>query len=167
MAGLPSLLVVRTTTSAAINDSADTAVIFTAATRNTGPASWWSAVTPTNIVMPYAGPYFVSLHLTWDTVVDVVTPSNPSRKALHFANNNSIGSGDFQTGAGVDSLFATTASAYCQVAEIINVTTPGDIWQLVAWHNDADDSGTRTRTLTTRTGEVYAAMVGLVYLGDV
>ncbi len=64
---LPTLVVQRTS-SQTFSASAKTAVSWSTASTNSGPSSWWASGSPTDIVMPYAGPYLVSLVACWDEV---------------------------------------------------------------------------------------------------
>jgi len=66
--GMPCLLLTYTTFSFSVTSGIETAIPWTTVDYNSGPESWWDSGTPSQIVMPWVGPYLFTANVYWDEV---------------------------------------------------------------------------------------------------
>ena len=159
MAGLPTLVLARTTT-LSISDNTHTAVTFDSQVRNTGPSSWWSAGTPTQIVMPYAGPYLMTASATFS---ESGTFNGASQRAIHLNQTTSVSTSNFVCGKGIVPVLNDEGSQYVQLATTFNVASAGDVYLFTVYSKNTDNTSIN---LVTIFGTIYPVYVSFTFLGD-
>lgn len=133
-----SLVLRQTSAQTAIANQTDTAIVWNSAEYNSGPASWWSAGAPTQIVTPWAGPYLFSCQVRFNE-------SATGRRCMHLNRTTTIAAGNFLVG-GCQS-FLTTEQAGSVYSFDTEVNLAAETHLVTVWHNagaalavEADDS---------------------------
>ncbi len=161
--GCPTLFLTKSGTAQSIPNNADTIVQWSAATRNTGPSSWWSSGANTAIVMPWAGCYLVNLDLQW---VGIANTNVTGTRAVHLQRGTAAPTaanfemGDSRSPAGTSS---TNAEPGRQITAtgVIYVPTAGNTFSVVAFQS----SGAAQNLAEIWSGYGQDASASFTYLG--
>lgn len=152
---VPALLLQRTTTQA-IATSTDTAISWSSATKNTGPTSWWSSGSATQIVMPWAGLYQVSVGVNWASNATGI-------RVVHLNETTSIAVANMRGGCSIAGSTAEAGRSQT-FTQTIYVATAGTVFVVPVWQSSGgslniDDAFTNSG--------IPLASCGVVYLGNI
>jgi len=152
MLQLKTLKLVRST-SQSISNNTEQAISWNSAEINTGPASWWSPGSPTQIVMPWAGLYLMTFHCSWAS-------SSAGIRLAHLNQTTTISAANQRTGTGLNPNGHTDESnAYLAYTMVVNVPAAGTVYVKTVFQNSG-----AALDLRTRVGQIQPATLTFAYL---
>lgn len=144
-------LLVYQTSPQSIPDSTDTAVVWDTEQVNTGPANWWDSGSASDIVIPWVGPYLVTVAVLFNEVTT-------GRRCIHLTRGTSLSTESFVCGMCIGTGTTSEANSQCRFSGVVYLSS--GIHRLAAWQNSGGSLPTEVNH-----GYPYTAYASFTYLG--
>ncbi len=149
-------LIRSTNLSIANSTTTPTEIPWSSVEVNTGPSSWWSSGAASQIVMPYAGPYLVTMQTCW------ATDANVARRHMRLSKTTTVSDANTVLATAWPNPASGEPARHGTHTQVINVATAGDIYKMTAMQN----SGAALNLTAGVNSAIQPASISITYLGD-